>query len=165
MNTQKLLRSGFSLMEMVIVVIIIGILMAAITKMTSATKSAKVSTLVQGFQNLATAAVQYQQQNSGSYSGIKLNGNGSLVDLGILGKDWLNNGNAKNPFAGGFKITSIASGNGFKITANNIPQDICKKFGDGSNPDKAKYKIPGADNFGCVNRNTVVAVYGSSNLK
>ena len=150
MNVTKTLKRGFSLMEMVIVVIIIGILLGAVTKMTSATKSAKASTLAEGFKNLATAAVQYQNTNDGSYQGISLT---NLINNGTIGDDWKNGGKAKNPFAGGFKILSSKSGNGFGIEANGIPDGVCSKF------KSHKYKVPGADWYTC-DKNKIEATYG-----
>ena len=121
--------------------------------MASATKGAKVTTLNNNISNLATAATQWaDQENSGSYEGISLK---KLEEDSVIGNDWGEKGKSKNPFAGGITIQSAFNNNGFVITAENLPNKICKKYND------KKYKIPAADDWECTS-GTLKAYYGGT---
>ena len=126
--------------------------------MTSATKSAKISTLNQNIVNLATAATTWgQQDNQGSYDSISLS---KLISSGVLSNAWGNGASSKNPFAGGLSIQSANSGNGFIITANDIPSDVCNNV-YGSSTGQHKVTIPTADSWECTS-NTLKVAFGQS---
>ena len=157
-NISKLTKKGFSLIEMVVVIIIIGILLAGLMKMTGATKGAKISTLNQNIINLATAATTWgQQSNNGSYQGISMT---ELVNAKLLSNAWANGAKSKNPWAGGLSIKSSSPYNGFEITANDIPSDVCNNV-YGSSTGQHKVTIPTADSWECTS-NTLKVAFGQS---
>ena len=139
------IKGGFSLIEMVVVIIIIGILLGGLMKMTGATTGAKVSTLNQNIINSATAATTWSQQdNDGSYDGISYD---KLVQAKLLDSSWKGKALSKNPFAGGLSIASAENGNAYIVTANKIPKEVCAKYGSSSGTHKIE--IASADSWSC----------------
>lgn len=71
MSTRKRIQQGFTLVEILIVVVILGILAAiVIPQFTSASESAKASSLVSQLQTIRSQLELYQIQHNGDYPAI-----------------------------------------------------------------------------------------------
>ena len=77
MSARSLKAKGFTLVEILIVVVILGILAAiVIPQFTSASEAAKASSLVTQLQSLRSQIELYQLQHNGNYPGVNAAGTG-----------------------------------------------------------------------------------------
>jgi general secretion pathway protein G len=86
--TVKRVSKGFTLVEILIVVVILGILAAiVIPQFTNASESAKQSSLISQLQTIRSQLELFQVQHNGTYPDL---GGGSVADWGVLTGKTLN---------------------------------------------------------------------------
>lgn len=116
MHARKMVRKGFTLVEILIVVVILGILAAiVIPQFTNASESAKASSALSQLQTIRSQIELYKNQHNGAEPDLitnwdqftsKTDVDGTLNPSGLYGPYMQQP--SKNPFTGG---SDVASGN------------------------------------------------------
>lgn len=115
LSNKRLTQKGFSLVELVIVIALMGLLMLAVINFGSTTiDGGKVGKALDQVRQIAAAAISWQSGRF-NYNGITLNALETErylpAGFGALG----------NPFGGAYTVTG--AGNRFTITVSNFPDN------------------------------------------
>ena len=121
-------KNGFSLMELIIVIVIIGILISAVVGLNGQKETAKISAAEQVVIQLSNAAQSWAvMKASENYTTVEIGDKtkaASLVGMGILPSEF--DVEKANPWAGDIKIEKYSSSkNHFQIVLDNIPTNSC----------------------------------------
>lgn len=122
------MKSGFSLMELIIVIVIIGILISAVVGLNGQRETAKISAaeqiVIQLMNGTQSWAIMEAKEDYATFTGA--NGVSTLVTAGILPADF--DAARANPWAGAITITGSGAGtvkNHYVIGLSNLPASSC----------------------------------------
>lgn len=120
-------NAGFTLVELLLVISIIAILIAAIMPAVGTTESARISTAERDIEQLHSAAMQYLSRGRTTYNGISIT---QLKNDGILGNNFSETGT--NPWGGDYSMAPASNNNYVIIILTNIPDEsgnaLLRKF-------------------------------------
>lgn len=117
---QKSSNSGFTIVEMIIVMVIIGVILSAVIAVgQAATDTSRIASTTATIKSIQTAATSYYNANGGSYSGTTL---GSIT-LALLASSGYLPAKVAGTDAWGGAITVAADANPkyFDITLASVP--------------------------------------------
>jgi len=117
---QKSSKNGFTIVEMIIVMVIIGVILSAVIAVgQGATNTSRIASTTATIKAIQTAAASYYNANGGSYSGGTL---GNITVANLASNGYLPTKAAGNDAWGGaITVAPDANANYFDITLAGVP--------------------------------------------
>ena len=109
-------RKGFTLLEMMIVLAIISVLLAAILPAMSARNTAKISSAAQTIRSLHEASSAWLAHGHTTYTGISI---AVLQTAGLLPTGFT--AASDNPWGGAYSVSANTDANKLDITVGSVP--------------------------------------------
>jgi len=114
-------KKGFTIVEMIIVMVIIGVILSSVIAAgQGATNTGRLTSTVATIKALQTAAVNYYNQNGGTYTGGTL-GTITLANLASNNMIPANIGSGLNAWNGTISVSPDTNAGYIDITLTNVP--------------------------------------------